>query len=143
MSQLEKYFSSYSEYHQTPGNKITHYFGIPLILFSTLGLLSLIKIYRNLDLGLLLWIGATLFYFKLDWKRALPFSVLTLGLYVLSLRVPNSIHWVLFIGGWILQGIGHYVYEKKSPAFITNLSHLLIGPFWIFCHFYSKLLKKA
>lgn len=143
MTQLENYFSSYSNYHQTAGNKITHYFGIPLILFSTLGLLSMIEVYNQFDLGFFLWLGATLFYFKLNWKMALPFSVVTLLLYGLSLYVMAPIHWVLFVSGWILQGIGHYVYEKKSPAFLTNISHLLIGPFWIFCHFWMKFTKTS
>ena len=30
--------------------------------------------------------------------------------------------------GWIFQGIGHAVYEKRSPAFLRNLVHLLVGP---------------
>ena len=28
----------------------------------------------------------------------------------------------LFVFGWILQGVGHYVYEKNSPAFFRNSS---------------------
>lgn len=132
MANLESYFASYGEYHKTKGNKLTHYAGIPLIMFSTLGLLSVISV-LSINLGLVVWLASTIFYLKLDWKRALPFSVITFLMYYLSLFVPMSIHWALFIGGWILQGIGHYVYEKKSPAFLTNLSHLLIGPFWIYC----------
>jgi uncharacterized membrane protein YGL010W len=37
----------------------------------------------------------------------------------------------LFVFGWILQGIGHSVYEKNSPAFLRNFVHLAIGPLWI------------
>jgi uncharacterized membrane protein YGL010W len=37
----------------------------------------------------------------------------------------------LFVFGWILQFIGHYIYEKRSPAFFQNLTHLLVGPLWI------------
>jgi uncharacterized membrane protein YGL010W len=37
----------------------------------------------------------------------------------------------LFVVGWVFQFIGHYVYEKKSPAFYKNLAHLLVGPLWI------------
>jgi uncharacterized membrane protein YGL010W len=143
MTKIDQLFASYSDYHRTPGNKITHYLGIPMILFSTLGLLSVFKITSLLDVGFLLWVAATLYYLSLDWKRAAPFSILTLALYWLSLRVSIPIHWVLFVAGWILQGIGHYVYEKKSPAFFTNLTHILIGPFWIFCHFWGKLKARA
>ena len=38
---------------------------------------------------------------------------------------------VLFVVGWIFQFIGHYVYEKRAPAFYRNLAHLLVGPLWI------------
>ena len=137
MNKLEDYFSSYAEYHQSKGNKLTHYIGIPLIVFSSLGLLAAVRWQDWFDLGLIFWLVSFVFYCRLDWRRAVPFSVLTFVLYFASRRVALEIHWGLFIGGWILQGIGHYVYEKRSPAFLTNLSHLLIGPFWIFCRLLS------
>jgi uncharacterized membrane protein YGL010W len=37
----------------------------------------------------------------------------------------------LFVFGWILQGVGHYVYEKNSPAFLKNFAHLAVGQLWI------------
>ena len=37
----------------------------------------------------------------------------------------------LFVVGWIFQFVGHSVYEKRSPAFLTNALHLLVGPLWI------------
>ena len=37
----------------------------------------------------------------------------------------------LFIVGWIFQFVGHSVYEKRQPAFLTNAMHLLVGPLWI------------
>ena len=37
----------------------------------------------------------------------------------------------LFVFGWILQGVGHAVYEKNSPAFFRNFVHLAIGQLWI------------
>ena len=36
-----------------------------------------------------------------------------------------------FVVGWILQGIGHAVFEKRSLAFAKNLVHLLIGPIFL------------
>ena len=43
--------------------------------------------------------------------------------------VPAAV--ALFVLGWVLQFVGHYVYEKKSPAFFRNVTHLLVGPLWI------------
>jgi uncharacterized membrane protein YGL010W len=45
--------------------------------------------------------------------------------------MPFSASLALFVLGWVLQFVGHYVYEKKSPAFFRNFTHLLVGPLWI------------
>ena len=33
----------------------------------------------------------------------------------------------LFVGGWILQFVGHYVFEKNDPKFFGDPVNLLIG----------------
>ena len=90
----------------------------------------------RLDAGVLLWGLGTLFYMGLDWRVGGPFGLVLAGLYFLGRAVPVCGLWGLFIAGWVLQGVGHAVFEKKSPAFFKNGTHLLIGPIWIF----SKLL---
>lgn len=139
---LARYFQDYSNYHRTSGNKLTHYFGIPFIAVSLLGLLGNLPIhlfnstefssYIRLDGGTLLLSLGIFWYILLDWKIAFPFAMVLSGLYFLGRALPLSTNWTLFILGWILQGIGHYVFEKKSPAFFKNLTHILIGPLWIF-----------
>jgi uncharacterized membrane protein YGL010W len=37
----------------------------------------------------------------------------------------------LFAGGWALQIIGHRVFEKNKPAFLSDPYYLLVGPVWI------------
>jgi uncharacterized membrane protein YGL010W len=37
----------------------------------------------------------------------------------------------LFVGGWALQYIGHYVFEKNDPAFYADPYYLLVGPVWV------------
>ena len=39
--------------------------------------------------------------------------------------------WALsaFVGGWILQFVGHFV-EGTPPAFLSHPRYLLIGPYW-------------
>jgi uncharacterized membrane protein YGL010W len=36
----------------------------------------------------------------------------------------------LFIGGWIIQFVGH-AFEGRKPAFVDDLSSFLIGPLFI------------
>jgi uncharacterized membrane protein YGL010W len=37
----------------------------------------------------------------------------------------------LFVGGWALQLIGHKVFEKNKPAFLTDPYYLLVGAAWV------------
>jgi uncharacterized membrane protein YGL010W len=37
----------------------------------------------------------------------------------------------LFVGGWALQYVGHYVFEKNHPAFYGDPYYLLVGPVWV------------
>lgn len=137
---LNRYFSDYSKFHKTPGNKATHYIGITLIVLSLLGLLSQYGNFQPLGSTSLLRLDAAVgllvlglfWYLWLDWKIAIPFIFVLTGMYFIGRALPSHMNWILFIAGWILQGIGHYCFEKKSPAFFKNLTHLLIGPLWIF-----------
>ncbi len=142
---LASRFSAYAEFHTTKGNQMTHYFGVPLIVISVLGLLSLVtfgneafkpQIFRP-DLGWVVWSLAFGFYLYLDWKIALAFSLMMTGMYLIG----RSLSWEILVGlqvvGWIIQYYGHMKYEKNSPAFYKSLSHMVIAPIWIF----SKLIR--
>ncbi len=128
---LFPYLNDYAGYHRTPGNQLMHAIGLPMIVITTLGLFSSIEILR-IDLGVALWLLGSLAYLYLDWKIALPFSICALGFYMMGRALPLGWNLGLWTLGWILQFIGHYKYEKKSPAFYKNITHLLIGPLWLF-----------
>jgi uncharacterized membrane protein YGL010W len=138
---LRTYFEDYQSYHRTDGNKLCHYLGIPMIVISLLGLLATIPIgpgtlfgsaLFRIDVASLLWLGATIWYLTLSWRLTIPFTFVMLAFYFIGRSIPIPALWMLFVVGWILQGVGHWVYEKKSPAFFKNFEHLLIGPFWVF-----------
>lgn len=134
MRDIRQHFADYAEYHRTPGNKVCHRVGIPLIMFSLIGLLARVAILREpvrVDAAIVLIAIATIFYFTLEWKLALVMLLFSAGFYVLGLATPVGVHAGLFVFGWILQFVGHGVYEKRQPAFLTNLVHLLVGPLWI------------
>jgi uncharacterized membrane protein YGL010W len=138
---LDLYFADYATHHRTAGNQLTHYVGIPLITLSLFGLLAGIPVLPShvpagevlrLDGGTLLLALATLWYLVIDWRLAIPFALFAAGLYFFGRALPAAALTALFVAGWVLQGVGHYVYEKRSPAFFTHVRHLLIGPLWIF-----------
>jgi len=41
---------------------------------------------------------------------------------------------VVHISAWIMQFVGHGVYEKRKPALLDNLVQaLVLAPFFVFC----------
>lgn len=133
-AKLQAKFDDYANFHKTRGNKITHYLGIPMIVVSLLGLLSHLIIADWINGAVILMAIAVAFYLWLDWKIAIACGSFIIGLYFLSQTLTTPVLWILFVLGWILQFVGHGVYEKKSPAFLTNLAHVLVGPLWVFCN---------
>ena len=83
----------------------------------------------------LLLLGVLIFYFRLNVRLALLVTVIVVPLTLLTDWVAGStptlttglLVLVLFIGGWILQLVGHW-FEKQKPAFMASLIQLLIGP---------------
>jgi uncharacterized membrane protein YGL010W len=76
-------------------------------------------------------VGVTLYYLSLDATLAALMLATFVALDVVARQLPLGVAVVLFVVGWIFQFVGHYVYEKRSPAFYRNLAHLLVGPLWI------------
>jgi uncharacterized membrane protein YGL010W len=138
-SALMIHFKDYEQYHRTYGNKVTHLIGIPAVLFSLLGLLSQVVLYSatpesafRIDLGALLVVGGAIFSIRTDWKLAIPFILYIYLNYLISRHLNLSALAAIQVVGWVLQLWGHFFYEKKSPAFFTSISHLFVGPMWIF-----------
>ncbi len=134
-SRLKRQFDEYDSYHRHPVNKRLHYVGVPLIMAGLLGLLSKWLIVHvsghPLDAGFLLWGAASVYYLVLSGRLGMAFSGLAFLIFLGAREL--SLGWLfgLFAGGWIIQGVGHVRYEKRSPAFLKNLEHLLIGPLWL------------
>ncbi len=145
MKTLEYYLSEYAKYHRDQRNIYTHYIGIPLIVFSVFCLLS--KPTYTVVLGevgeavlspaVLVWLIGNCFYLKLDIKLGIVMALVTAMMvygagYIAQYTVGPwlGISVGIFVGGWILQFIGHY-YEGKKPAFVDDIMGLAIGPLFV------------
>lgn len=133
MRRVDELLSDYGSYHRTRGNLTCHAFGIPLIVFGILCFLRLIPIpVAGASAAEAVILLAVLYYASLDLLLALG-MLTSLALLDLAARAVGD--WRLgvaaFIVGWIFQGVGHALYEKKSPAFLRNIVHLLIGPLFL------------
>jgi len=131
MRDIGSLFADYASHHQTRGNKWFHRVGIPMIMLSGLGMLARVNIAPYVDAAILLILIAEVVYVILDWRLAALMLVVSAALYFAGAVLPFWINVALFVLGWILQFVGHSVYEKRQPAFLTNALHLLVGPLWI------------
>ena len=150
MRNLDQFLSAYGESHRHPVNQWVHFICVPVIFFSTLGLLWLVPVGRWL--GLSEWInGATLlavggfaFYARLKlWVLAMMVAWFGLSLAgILGIQAAGlSLLWIsaaLWVAAWALQVWGHKV-EGKKPSFIDDLVFLLVGPVFVSVEIGAKM----
>ncbi|MFN2632913.1 MAG: DUF962 domain-containing protein [Thermoanaerobaculia bacterium] len=133
MKRVDALLAEYGSYHRTRGNFACHAVGVPLIAFGILSFLRLVPLpLAGWTAAETLIAAAFVFYAALD----LPLAVaLLVPEALLDLAAHATDSWKVglaaFVVGWIFQGIGHARYEKKAPAFLRNLVHLLIGPLFL------------
>lgn len=140
MKSLVEHLSQYANYHRDPRNIATHFVGIPLIVLAVTVLLSrpgweLAGVW--LSPALLAAAASVWFYLRLDLRFGLAMGLL-LGLCLWLgqvLAVQSTGVWLsaglgTFVLGWIIQFVGHY-YEGRKPAFVDDLSGLIIGPLFV------------
>jgi len=142
MRTIEDQMSFYAAYHQDARNKATHFIGVPAIMLSLFIPLSWIRF----DIGLAgISISAAMvfaaivlaYYFMLDVPLALAMFVVTCALVwggqqIADLGALQGCIWfaILFVGGWILQLVGH-VFEGRKPALADNLFQIFVAPVFL------------
>jgi uncharacterized membrane protein YGL010W len=145
---LEEQMSFYLRYHRNPRNKLTHFFGVPLIMFSLLVLLGLVKVPIgdvSITAASLLAIALLAYYFRLDAVLAVAMTLFTAVLLIAANRVCTlgapvalTVFVVTFVGGWILQLVGH-VFEGRKPALLDNFFQVFIAPIFLMAEIFFAL----
>lgn len=140
MSKLETLLSQYAAYHLDHKNVLTHFVGIPLIVFSIMCLTACLGITVEgfeITIALVLIIASVVYYLRLDKVFGFIMLVIFAAVYPLSLMIAKMslgawLGWSvgLFFVGWVIQFIGHF-YEKKKPAFMDDVIGLAIGPLFV------------
>lgn len=132
---LKAHFADYSAYHATPGNQACHYLAVPVIVLTVLALLAQVPLVAvggvTLTLAEVALVATVAWYLTLDRPLALGMLVFSAACVVAGRFMPAWLSITLFLLSWVVQFIGHYAYEKKSPAFFKNATHLLVGPLWV------------
>jgi uncharacterized membrane protein YGL010W len=134
--------ADYGAYHRDRRNLICHEIGIPLIVLGVIALLRLITLTGSaFSLASLVVVVVMVYYaaaFGREARAATYIAIVGLAvLYVIAVFVTWPFAIAAFVIGWVFQFVGH-AYEGKSPAFLTNLLHLLVGPLWVASHLVPK-----
>lgn len=148
MKTADQWFEEYGESHQNPTNKLIHWFCVPLIFFSTIGLLWAIPHgyfgLPGVNWGTIVVTLGLLFYLRMSLTIFVGmFLVSGLSIWGNYLLARNGTAFLaivcasIFIGAWLGQFIGHKI-EGKKPSFFQDLQFLLIGPAWLLHFIYKK-----
>ena len=121
--------AEHATYHSDKRNRLCHEIGIPLIVLGIVVALRLVH-YGAVDLATVAILATSFYYARIVGGAAVNAIVGFVGLYAIATLFAWPFAIAFFAAGWVLQFVGHY-FEGKSPAFLTNLVHLLVGPLWI------------
>jgi uncharacterized membrane protein YGL010W len=132
----------YAAYHRDIRNQATHHIGVPLIVYSLLVAASQVHLGvvpglsgpMALSLGTFLVILLIAFYLSnvpvIGVIAALIYGVLYSVAEMVGQGDPAWI-WatfgICFVGGWIIQFIGHY-FEGRRPALFSNATQVFMAP---------------
>ena len=140
MRTIEDQMSFYAAYHQDGRNKATHFIGVPAIMLSLFIPLAWVRFEAGgvtITAAMLFAAVVLVYYFILDVPLALAMLVVTGVLVFVGDRIaglgtaPGWIWFaILFVGGWILQLVGH-VFEGRKPALADNLFQIFVAPIFL------------
>ncbi|SRR5690606_6133262 len=155
MRKIDLLLNEYGESHRNETNKLIHWFCVPAIFFSVVGLIFSIPTgflpdampflgsfanWATVVLGLVL-----IYYLSLSVPLTVGmffFSVLCLALADFLNIVSSGKLWAISLGifvvAWIIQFVGHKI-EGKKPSFFKDVQFLMVGPAWLMHFIYKNL----
>ena len=141
MRNATELLAQYAEYHRDRRNIVSHFIGVPMIVFGV-GVLLARATFPAFGVSLTLaWI---VFALAAAWY-------MTRGNIVLGIAVSVAVGVLIKLGhevsggsvalwlawgvgfyavGWLIQFVGHW-YEGKKPAFVDDIIGLLVGPMFV------------
>ncbi len=131
----------YAQYHRDRRNILTHFVGVPMIVFGVGVLLSRpALVWGSLTLTPAWGVFALVALWYLTRGHFSLGAAVTAGVGLLiwlahSVGTASLGQWLawglgFFAAGWAIQFVGHY-YEGRKPAFADDLVGLLVGPMFV------------
>lgn len=140
MKTLEQQMAVYTAYHRDPWNRLTHFVGVPVIIFSILIPMAWLRLLLGgVEItGAALFVAAVLvYYYLLDVPLAIAMTAFIVPVTYFAewvARMPwqtgLTAFLATFVGGWALQLVGH-VFEGRRPALADNLLQIFVAPIFL------------
>jgi uncharacterized membrane protein YGL010W len=142
---LDQQMAVYAAYHRNRWNRLTHFIGVPAIVFAILIPMSWVRIGDGISAAHVFASAVLAYYFMLDVALALATTVAIVPLlYAAQLAAGTGIvpGWIwsggFFVGGWIFQLVGH-AFEGRKPALADNLFQIFIAPIFLVAELFFAL----
>ncbi len=126
---VDQLLAHYAQSHQNPRNETIHFFAIPLIMLSLVGLL-----YAAHPWIAYAFIAASMVYYA---RLSIVFLVTMAALSVVALVLVRTMGSAVLPFS-IAQFIGHRI-EGKKPSFFEDLQYLWVGPLFVLSRLFSRL----
>jgi len=148
MKTLEDQMAFYAAYHQDGRNKASHFIGVPMIMLSLFIPLAWLQVQVDgvtISAAMVFAAVVMIYYFVLDVPLALAMLVVSavlvwIGHQIAALGAAQGWAWfgLLFVGGWIIQLVGH-VFEGRKPALADNLFQIFVAPIFLAAEIFFAL----
>ena len=146
MRTLEQQITQYAAYHRDRRNIVTHFIGVPMIVFSLV--LALVPwAIGGVNVALITLGIASLYYLILDRGLGTAMLLCQFVCYLVAIyinaRVGHTgvvmgVAALVFVIGWVIQFVGHK-YEGMKPAFTDDIMGLVIGPLFVMTEVFFML----
>ena len=147
---MQDWLDGYGESHQNSLNKKIHWFAVPLIFLTIVGLLwsipvpEVMAVNEWVNFATIMLIPVVVFYARLSISLTVGMTLWCVFCYAVCHHygsMTGTPLWqtclVVFVIAWIGQFYGHKV-EGQKPSFFEDIQYLMIGPAWLMSFIYDK-----
>jgi uncharacterized membrane protein YGL010W len=140
MTSLAQQMVSYGRYHRDRRNRLTHFIGVPLIIFAILIPLSLARFPvagEEVTLAEVFILACLGYYVVLDVLLTLALAAIIAPLLWIADRLAHqnimlalAVFLACFLFGWTVQLLGHR-FEGNKPALLDNIFQIFAAPIFL------------
>lgn len=134
---IDALLAHYGSSHKNSTNELIHFFAIPLIMLSIVGLLYALHPW----VAFAFMAASMVYYARLSTGFLIAMIVWAVLLFWCITLMGDKV-WqtssVIFVGAWIIQFIGHKI-EGKKPSFFEDIKYLWVGPLFVLSKLFQKI----